>query len=484
MHRRKESRRMGGKHILIIFTDQQRRDTIGAFGNSCIRTPNLDRLSEDAVVFENCITPSPVCVPARLSMLAGQYPNRTGCNNNNAENVYDGEGFYSILSKAGYESCCVGKMHHLKDPYGSMGFNKRYTQEELSAWEDDYTRFILENYPWVFDYHGMRSEMYYVPQISQLPPKAHPSQWVGDHSVNYIREYDSDKPMLLMASFVHPHPPFAPPAPWNKLYRDDPPGPFCPEMQGLETFQSLIGDRCSLSRLMISSQDLLRMKNYYYACVSFVDYQVGRILEALKDTGMYEDTLILFTSDHGDMMGDYQAVGKRSMVDPSCHIPFMIRYPGWKKEVRTDVCSLVDVAPTLLSYAGIPWEQEAYDGVDLFGDKKHDYVYSQHGCGEDGTYMVTDGAKKLVYKACEKQYYYFEQIPEICNTYSEKNPDTVVMKEQLDAYRIRDRNKADSSRTYEKYTKLHPHYPGRMDHTMRHEEEKAAVPPEYQIDLD
>ncbi|MCI9106530.1 MAG: hypothetical protein HFG57_11380, partial [Lachnospiraceae bacterium] len=85
---------------------------------------------------------------------------------------------------------------------------------------------------------------------------------------------------------------------------------------------------------------------------------------------------------------------------------------------------------------------------------------------------------------CEKRYYYFEQIPEICNTYSEKNPDTVVMKEQLDAYRIRDRNKADSSRTYEKYTKLHPHYPGRMDHTMRHEEEKAAVPPEYQIDLD
>ncbi|MCI8597731.1 MAG: sulfatase-like hydrolase/transferase [Lachnospiraceae bacterium] len=475
---------MNKKHILILFTDQQRKDTIGAFGNEYIQTPNLDRLAEESVIFDNCITPSPVCVPARLCMFSGQYPNRTGCNNNNAENSYEGEGFYSALTEAGYESCCVGKMHHLKDPYGSMGFGKRYTQEELSAPEDDYTKFIQENYPWVFDYHGMRSEMYYVPQISQLPPKAHPTQWVGDHSVNYIKEYDSDKPMLLMASFIHPHPPFAPPAPWNKLYREDPEGPFCPGEKDLETFRNLIGERCSCSRLMISRQDLLRMKNYYYACVSFVDYQVGRIVQALKDKGMYEDTLVLFTSDHGDMMGDYEAIGKRSMVDSSCHIPFMIRCPGQKPGVRKDVCSLVDVAPTLLNYAGVFWKEDTYDGVNLFGGDKHDYVYSQHGCGEDGTYMVTDGSRKLVYKACEKRYYFFEQIPEVRDTYSPENADTLVMKELVDEYRSQDRNKAKGSKTYEKYTKTHPHYPGRMDHTMRHQEEKAAIPPGYRIDLD
>ena len=449
-----------------------------------MQTPNLDMLAEDSITFDNCITPSPVCVPARLSMLAGQYPARTGCNNNNIENAYKGEGFYSALTEAGYESCCVGKMHHLKDPYGLMGFKKRYTQEEMSAPEDDYTKYIQKNYPWVFDYHGMRSEMYYVPQISPLPSEAHPTQWVGDRSVEYIQRFDSDSPMLLMASFVHPHPPFAPPAPWNKLYREDPPKPFCPEKNDLNKFWELIGERCSCRRLMISPQDLLRMKNFYYACISFVDYQIGRIISALKDKGMYENTLILFASDHGDMMGDYHAIGKRSMIDSSCHIPFIIHYPGHKPGVRRDVCSLIDVAPTILSYAGITYDQAEYDGIDLFGEQKHDYVFSQYGCGEDGTYMVTDGEKKLIYKASSKKYYYFEQIPEVKDVYTINSPQASKMKDLLDEYCRSDKNQAKESRTYEKYTKTHPHYPGRMDHTMRHEEEKSMIPPGYKIDLD
>ena len=123
---------MKQKHILVLFTDQQRYDTIGALGNDRIQTPNLDALVRDSVAFEHCTTPSPVCVPARLSMLSGQYPARTGCNNNNAENNYDGEGFYARLTESGYQSCCVGKMHHLPDPYGPLGFEKRWTQEELS----------------------------------------------------------------------------------------------------------------------------------------------------------------------------------------------------------------------------------------------------------------------------------------------------------------------------------------------------------------
>lgn len=474
---------MDVKHILILFTDQQRWDTISAFGNSCIQTPNLDALAGDSVIFENCITPSPVCVPARLSMFAGQYPARTGCNNNNSQNVYSGKGFYSLLTGKGYRSCCVGKMHHLMDPYGLMGFEKRYTQEEMSAPEDDYTKYILKNYPWVFDYHGMRSEMYYVPQISQLPPRAHPTQWVGDRSVEYIQACDPKEPMLLMTSFVHPHPPFAPPAPWHKLYRKDPPDVFCPPDDKLEDFWELIGDRCSCERLMMSRQDVLRMKNYYYACVSFVDYQVGRIIQKLKEKDMYQNTLILFASDHGDMMGDYKAVGKRSMVDSSCHIPFMIKYPGHQPSVRKDICSLIDVAPTLLSYAGVPYEEGEYDGLDLFGEGQHDFVYSQHGCGKNGTYMVTDGERKLVYSEAAKRYYYFEQIPEIENVYSPNNPKVVEMKKYLDDYRKSDKNKESESKTYENYTLFHPHYPGRMDHMMRHDEEAAAIPSEYEIDL-
>lgn len=471
------------KHVLIFFTDQQRWDTIAALGNPHIQTPNLDALARDSVTFNRCTTPSPVCVPARLSMYSGQYPARTGCNNNNAETVYTGQGFYSRLTQSGYQSCCVGKMHHLMDLYGPMGFEKRWTQEELADPRDDYTQFVQKHYPWIVDYHGMRSEMYYVPQISQLPAKDHPTAWIGDRSVDFIEGCDPEKPMLLVSSFIHPHPPYCPPSPWQKLYREDPPVPLEIEPEELDKFWDMIGDRCSCDRLMMSRQDILRAKNFYYACVSFMDYQVGRIIRALKDKGMYEDTLILFTSDHGDMMGDYGAIGKRAMVDASSRLPFILRYPGTKPQERCDACSLVDVAPTVLAYAGVPYREDEFDGVDLFGESGRKYVYSQHGCGDNGTYMITDGAHKLVYIRAKDRYHYFDAVPETKDLYDPADSKVMEMQKLLDAYRLSDHNRSQSSQTYEKHTRTHPHYPGRMDHTLRHDEEAAMIPAGYQIDL-
>jgi arylsulfatase len=471
------------KNILILFTDQQRYDTIGAMGNPSAQTPNLDRLVKESVVFDRCITPSPVCVPARLCLFAGQYPARTGCNNNNYENSCDSEGFYARLTKAGYQSICVGKMHHLKDPYGPMGFEKRFTQEELSDPRDDYTQFIEKKYPYIFDYNGMRSEMYYVPQISPLPAEDHPTAWVADRSIECIQNRDKDRPLLLVSSFIHPHPPYCPPAPWNKLFRDDPPEPFIPPEDDFGTFKDMIGWRCSCERLEMSRQDILRTKNFYYACVSFVDYQIGRIIKALKEAGIYDDTLILFASDHGDMMGDYNAIGKRTMVDCSCHVPFILRNPEKNAGHRSDICSLVDAAPTLLSFAGVPYDEGEYDGVDLFSGKRHEYVFSQHGCGKDGVYMITDGTHKLVFQAADQKYYYFDSAPEKRNVYRENDPQIRSFRETLDQYRAEDRNKASESKTYEVYTKTHPHYPGRMDHTARRDEEAARIPEEYRIDI-
>ena len=471
------------KHVLVLFTDQQRYDTISAFGNSKIQTPNLDRLAADSVVFKHCITPSPVCVPARLSMMSGQYPARTGCNNNNREKVYEGKGFYSRITEQGYQSCCVGKMHYLWDPYGDIGFEKRHTQEELAEEGDEYMQYIRGKYPWVFDYNGMRSEMYYVPQISQLPAYDHPTNWVGDKSVEFINSCSGDKPMFLMASFIHPHPPYNPPSPWQKLHRDDPPEPFCPPAEDFQDFRELIGTRCSCDRLQMSRQDILRTKNYYYSCVSFVDYQLGRIIDALKAKGMYEDTLILFTSDHGDMMGDYNAIGKRSMVDASCHVPFMIHHPNHAPQKTDKVCSLVDIAPTLLSYVGADYSRDEFDGVDLFEDKGREYVYSQVGCGKSGTYMISDGRHKLVYCSADKRYYFFDKIPEEKNVYDPDNPRAAEMTVLLDSYRLSDSNHSPDSTTYEKVSVTHPHYPGRMDHTLLHNEEKNAIPAGYTIDL-
>ena len=204
-------------NVLFLFTDQQRADTIHALGNRHIKTPALDQIAEQAAVFENCVTPAPVCVPARFSMLCGKYPGHAGCCNNNTSFGFDGDGFYAEFTKNGYDSCCVGKMHHTKDPYGAVGFKKRYTQEELSDPRDDYTKFIMGSpYKNVFDYNGMRSEMYYIPQISQLPAEYHPTQWVGDRSVEFLEEHDGNSPFFLMSSFIHAPPPRAPPAPRAK----------------------------------------------------------------------------------------------------------------------------------------------------------------------------------------------------------------------------------------------------------------------------
>ncbi len=472
------------KHILILFTDQQRYDTIGANGNPAIQTPCLDALAAESVVFDRCYTPSPVCIPARLSLLAGRYPARTGCNNNNTDLCYKEEGLYARLTGAGYRSAAVGKLHYIWDPYGPVGFERRISQEELADPADDYWTFVRRKYPHIFDAHGMRSEMYYVPQISQLPPEDHPTNWIGSRSVEVIEGHDPSEPLFLFSSFIHPHPPYCPPSPWQKLYREDPPAPYVPEDDAMAEFRALIGERCSMDRLEISPQDILRTKNFYYACVSFVDHQIGRIIDALKRKGMYGDTLIVFASDHGDMMGDFNSIGKRTMVDSSCHVPLLIRCPGAKPGRRADVCSLVDLAPTLLRYAGIAYGPAEFDGTDLFGTPAENrVVFSQHACGSKGTYMVTDGTRKLIYKAANETYYYFDRVPEDRNRYDADDPDVRGLKERLDRYRESDVNRANDSATYEPVTRKHPHYPGRMDMHALRDEERAAIPEGYEIDL-
>lgn len=495
------------KHVLILLTDQQRKDTIGAYGDPLVQTPHLDALAKDSVVFDRCFTSSPVCVPARFSLFSGQYCNRSGSNNNNADHVYDGEGFYSRFTQAGYRSCCIGKMHHVIDPYGLMGFTKRISQEELTHPDDDYSKFIRENYPHVYDYHGMRSEMYYMPQISPLPAADHPTQWIGDHAVNYIDQLDPEEPMFLMASFIHPHPPFAVPAPWQKLFRDDPTPPYMPAQEDLETFRGMLsGTTCE--RLQISPQDMLRQKNFYHACVSFVDYQVGRIIDALKRKGIYDDTMIVFTSDHGDMMGDFGAVGKRTMMDAACNIPLIIHDPRQGSNRRYDACSIVDLVPTLLSYGEIPYDAAQFDGIDLFATahpntdsldnasikisqdsinelpSKPRYVFSQYGCGPTGCYMVTDGTHKLVYQAANDTYYYFDSLPEVRNTYSMADPNAMEMKAILDAHRATDVNVTPGAVRSIIPKKKHPHYPVRVDQPYTKALEAAEIPEEYHIDLE
>ena len=173
--------------------------------------------------------------------------------------------------------------------------------------------------------------MYYIPQPSPLAPEDHPPQWIGDRSVDFItRQAGHPDPWYLFASFIHPHPPFAPPNPWHKLYRPDQmPLPNRPD--AFETLQTLV-NRCQ-NRYKYRDNgfdlNLVRaIKAYYYACISVVDFQVGRLLDALEQTGQIDQTLIGFTADHGEHLGDYQCFGKRSMHDSCARIPLIVAQPG------------------------------------------------------------------------------------------------------------------------------------------------------------
>jgi len=409
-------------NILLFFTDQQRFDTIGALGNPVIRTPNLDRLVNSGVAFTSAYSPSPVCVSARCSMIYGQYPARTGCYDNSFNMPTDQRNtFMGMLTEAGWRTHGVGKCHFRPDWRALRGFETRdYMEEMLPVREDGgYTEYLMANgYEHVVDPHGVRGEMYYIPQPSSLPPEAHPTQWIGDRSVNFIeREAEQEQPWFLFSSFIHPHPPFSPPQPWHKLYR----APLMPlpnvpqDCEALHTWINRNQNRYKYRDQGIDQNLMRNIKAYYYATISFIDYQIGRVLDALERTHQLDTTLILFTSDHGEHLGDYHCFGKRSMHDSCARVPLIASLPGrFDGGVPCDApASLVDIMPTVLAAAGVE-PTHAPDGVDLadlsIGRAPRKAVFSQYQKNQSAIYTAVSERWKYAYSAGDDREFLFDRV--------------------------------------------------------------------------
>ncbi len=409
-------------NILHIFTDQHRFDAIGAHGHPCIRTPHIDRLIREGVSFQRAYSPSPECVPARSSMITGYYPGRAGCYGNGYDMPpEDTPTFMSRLRDAGYHTHGVGKCHFTPDTHALRGFVSRETQEELpkDRTRDDYNRNLIErDYGWILEPHGVRGEMYYIPQPSLLPERDHPSRWIGDRSVDFIQTHvDSARPWYLYSSFIHPHPPFAPPVPWHKLYRGPQmPLPDIPDNSDeLITFINRLQNRFKYRDRGGHDLNLIRqLRAYYYACISFIDAQVGRMLEALEKSGQLDRTLIVFSADHGDYLGDFGSFGKRGMHDVSARVPMICRWPDQALAgTRPDTpVSLVDLAPTFLETAGIAFKSADFDGVPLRsvaeGKTKRERVFSQYEQGPNGLYMTVEKRWKYIYSATDQKEFLFD----------------------------------------------------------------------------
>ncbi len=417
-------------NILFIFTDQQRADAIGAL-NPVIRTPVLDRLAAEGTLFTNAYTPAPVCVAARCSLIFGQYPHNTGCFDNAfpmPEVTPQRPTFMSALAQAGYQTHGIGKMHFTPDPYALRGFQHRERCEELAnPREDDYCAWLhSQGFDYIYDTNGARSEMYYIPQVAQWPAWADSSSWVAEQAVHFIqhrpRKTPDAVPFLLWASFIDPHPPFAPPVPWNKLYRgpDMPLPKRPPDYENLHTYINRCQNRYKFRDAGIDDRLNQMIKAYYYATISFVDYNVGRILRALEATGQLENTLILWSSDHGEFLGDYHCFGKRSFLKSAANIPLVARYPPrFAAAQRIDApVSLIDIFPTFLAAAGTPIPASV-DGIDLADVARNpaqremvfgSYIYGDASCLNTANYMALSSRWKYIYSASENRQFLFDRL--------------------------------------------------------------------------
>lgn len=407
-------------NILLIFTDMQRADTIHALGNATIRTPNLDRLVREGTAFSSCYSPSPVCVPARCCMHYGLYPQNTGVFDNHNMPPDNGHSIPGLLSRDGYVTAAVGKCHFTPDKAALRGFGSRQMQEECCSdpATDDYCRWLQENGGNFDEPHGTRGEMYYIPQISLHDVEHHPSQWVGDRSIEFIDvNSGKEQPWMLFSSFIHPHPPFAPPKPWHKLYRSPlmPLPQVPPDSEALYTWVNRHQNRYKYRDQGIDNQLLRNMKAYYYATISFVDFQVGRILAALEAKGELDNTMVVFTSDHGEYLGDFNCFGKRGMHDASSRVPLIVRAP--QRFAAGKVCprpvSLVDLMPTIAAAAGCHTDGVEMDGVNLSliasGKSSREYVFSQFAHAGRAIYMAVGSDWKYVYSAGDNREFLFDR---------------------------------------------------------------------------
>jgi len=347
-------------NVLLLYTDQQRWDTIGCAGYPHMRTPNLDALAARGTLFENAFCNAPVCMPSRQSMLSGRYPSVVGCTCNGIEMPPDVPTVWSGLKPYGYHAANIGKLHFKnhstrdhREPHPTYGLDTLILSDEPGCYEDAYVQWIRRKDPAQLENCRCGTPPAWTGAPIQKPRSAvEPYAFEGPehltHSAFVAEEMADivcrrkDETFFAIAGFYAPHSPLNPPQRFLDLY--DPTELPLPAMNEGE------------DRFGLSVGEWLNVRMHYYALISHVDDQVGRILAALDEAGLREDTIVIFTSDHGDHLGDHGTVGKGAPGLDSCaHVPLIISWPGHLPEgiACSHIVEAVDLAPTLLECCGV-----------------------------------------------------------------------------------------------------------------------------------
>ncbi len=356
-------------NILWICTDQQRYDTIGALGNKYVDTPNIDQLVADGIAFTHAYCQSPICTPSRASFLTGMYPSTVHSTRNGNRIFHEEQKLVTkYLADVGYDCGLIGKLH-LASAFGRI---EPRTDDGYSFWE--YSHAPRDDWPKGHGYADwVREKGFVLGDITKnsdgVPPELHQTTWCAEKTIEFIRKRRTG-PWMASVNIYDPHPPFNPPS----CYRDkfDPekmPGPLFRDSDLKQ--QTALEKIDFQSKVRFPNQLDIRDPKYpergrsaegkqlqaaYYAMIKLIDDQVGNIIEALENDGVRDNTVIIFTSDHGEMLGDHGLIQKGCrFYEGLVRVPLIISWPErFLKDVQSDaLVELIDKAPTILELAGV-----------------------------------------------------------------------------------------------------------------------------------
>jgi len=356
-------------NILFIMADQLAARALSMYGHKLVKTPNLDRLAREGVVFENAYSTSPLCAPARATVMNGLLPSRTGVYDNAAEFPSAIPTWAHYLRLQGYHTCLSGKMHFV-GPDQLHGLEERLTTDIYPAdfgWTPDW-RLRQERIDWW--YHNMTSVLQ--PGVAEISNQLEFDDDVAFQAKRKLYDYarfSPDKPFALMVSFTHPHDPYAARKKFWDLYKDeDIDLPAVPHMKrsDLDAHSQRLYDVSAMDDYVVTEKDIRQARHGYYANISYVDDLIGQLVDTLQALGQLDNTVIAFTSDHGDFLGERGLWYKMSYLEPSAHVPLIIWHPKRMKPRRVkEPVGLTDIAPTLAAIGGTEKLAKPVDGRNL-----------------------------------------------------------------------------------------------------------------------
>ncbi len=372
---------MDRPNILIIYTDQQRWDTIAAGGHPYMHTPNLDRLAENGALFDHCFCNSPACMPSRQSMLSGQYSSTIGSYCNGIEMNPAVPTLPELLKPYGYVTGNLGKLHFKnhsnrdhREPHPHYGFDTLILSDEPGCYDDAYIKWVENKAPAQIEKCRCATPPCWSGPAIAKPERdlLHPYSFAGDEQLTHTAfvvdetitfiEKHRDESWLAIAGIYAPHPPVNPPQRFIDMYNTG----------DLESPHFNEGE----DKNNLSEKEWQQIKAHYYGLISHVDDQAGRLIAALDRLGQRGKTLIIFTSDHGEHLGDHGLEGKGLHYDSCSRVPLIISHPNKirKNHTYNQLVEHVDLLPTILDYCTVqlpPALQGRSLRPLLEGDKSH-----------------------------------------------------------------------------------------------------------------